>query len=63
MQTSEHLSKQYDSDLDTLRSRVLQMGGLVESQILAAIEGFSTGKRELFDQVIDTELRVNGFEV
>ncbi len=63
MQTSEHLSKQYDSDLDALRSRVLQMGGLVESQILAAIEGFSTGKRELFDQVIDTELRVNGFEV
>ena len=63
MPTSEHLSKQYDSDLDTLRSRVLQMGGLVEAQILAAIEGFSTGNRELFDQVIETELRVNGYEV
>ena len=63
MATSEHLSKQYDSDLDALRSRVLQMGGLVEAQILAAIEGFSTGKRELFEQVIDTEPRVNGYEV
>jgi phosphate transport system protein len=63
MQTSEHLSKQYDSDLDTLRSRVLQMGGLVEAQILAAIEGFSTGNPELLDRVIDTELRVNGYEV
>jgi len=63
MATSEHLSKQYDSDLDALRSRVLQMGGLVEAQILTAIEGFSTGKRELFDQVIDTEPRVNGYEV
>ncbi|OGA53835.1 MAG: phosphate transport system regulatory protein PhoU [Betaproteobacteria bacterium RIFCSPLOWO2_12_FULL_63_13] len=63
MATSEHLSKQYDSDLDALRSRVLQMGGLVEAQILTAVEGFSTGKRELFDQVIDTEPRVNGYEV
>jgi phosphate transport system protein len=63
MQTSEHLSKQYDSDLDALRSRVLQMGGLVEAQILAAIEGFSTGNPELFDRVIETELRVNGYEV
>jgi len=63
MQTSEHLSKQYDSDLDTLRSRVLQMGGLVEAQILAAIDGFSSGNAELYERVIETELRVNGYEV
>ena len=63
MPTTEHLSKQYDSDLDALRSRVLQMGGLVEAQILAAIEGFSTGNPELFERVIETELRVNGYEV
>ncbi len=62
MPTTEHLSKQYDSDLDALRSRVLQMGGLVEAQILAAIEGFSAGNPELFERVIETELRVNGFE-
>jgi len=63
MTSSEHLSKQYDSDLENLRSRVLQMGGLVEAQILAAIEGFSSGNRELLERVIDTDLRVNGFEV
>jgi phosphate transport system protein len=63
MTTNEHLSKQYDADLDTLRSRVLQMGGLVEAQILAAIEGFATGNRTLITQVIDNELRVNGYEV
>jgi phosphate transport system protein len=60
---SEHLSKQYDSDLESLRSRVLQMGGLVEAQILAAIEGFTTGNRNLLDQVFNNEPRVNGFEV
>jgi phosphate transport system protein len=63
MTNSEHLSKQYDVDLDTLRSRVLQMGGLVESQILASIEGFATGNRELLEQVIGNEPRVNGYEV
>ena len=63
MSTTEHSSKQYDADLDALRSRVLQMGGLVEAQILAAIDGFSSGKQELFAQVIDSELRVNGYEV
>jgi len=39
MPTTEHLSKQFDVDLETLRSRILQMGGLIESQILAAIDG------------------------
>jgi phosphate transport system protein len=39
---SEHLSKQYDNDLETLRSGVLQMGGLVESQIRGAIDAIRT---------------------
>ena len=58
MTSTEHLSKQFDVDLQNLRSRVLQMGGLVESQILSAIEGFSTGNVELIDQVRSEERRV-----
>ena len=60
---SEHLSKQYDNDLETLRSGVLQMGGLVEAQIRGAIDAFSTGNQDLIDQVISTESRVNEYEV
>jgi phosphate transport system protein len=60
---SEHISKQYDSELETLRSGVLQMGGLVESQVRSAIEAFSTGSRELMDQVIAAESRVDQHEV
>lgn len=63
MVSTEHLSRQFDADLEGLRSRVLQMGGLVESQILSAIEGFSAGNVELIDQVIAGDRRVNGYEV
>jgi phosphate transport system protein len=63
MGSTEHLSKQFDADLENLRSRVLQMGGLVESQILSATEGFSTGNIPLIDQVIANDRRVNGYEV
>ena len=62
MPNSEHTSKQFDADLEDIRSRVLQMGGVVEAQITAAIEGFSTGSEALISRVIDTERRVNTFE-
>jgi len=61
--TSEHISKQFETDLDTTRTRVLQMGGLVEAQILAAIEAYGTGDAALIEQVIENDRRVNGYEV
>jgi phosphate transport system protein len=63
MGVSEHASKQYDLDLDSIRSRVLQMGGLVESQIRRALEALATGDRALIDDVIAADHRVNGMEV
>jgi phosphate transport system protein len=63
MPTSEHISKQFDAELEGVRSRVLQMGGLVESQITRAIEGFSTGNLDLIEQTIADDNRVNALEV
>jgi len=63
MGQSEHLSKKYDQDLETLRSGVLQMGGLVEAQIRSAIDAFANGSQDLIDQVIASEGRVNECEV
>jgi phosphate transport system protein len=63
MGQSEHLSKKYDQDLETLRSGVLQMGGLVEAQIRNAIDAFSSGNTDVIDQVIASEARVNEYEV
>ena len=63
MGVTEHISKQFEADLDTTRTRVLQMGGLVEAQILAAIQAFHTGDPALIAQVIENDTRVNGYEV
>src|SRR5216684_3917229 len=63
MGVNEHLSKQFDAELESIRSRVLEMGGLVESQIRRALDGFNSGDRAILDDVIATDHRVNAMEV
>ena len=63
MGVTEHLSKQFDAELETIRSRVLEMGGLVESQIRLALDALASGDRSLSDEVIANDHRVNGMEV
>jgi phosphate transport system protein len=60
---SEHTSKQFDADLEHIRTRVLQMGGMVEMQIFKAMEGFESGDIPYLDNVIDDDHRVNLMEV
>ena len=59
----EHTLKQFDADLEAVRSRVLQMGGLVEEQIINAIEALSTGDTDMAERVIQDDHRVNAMEV
>ena len=60
---SEHTAKQYDQDLEAIRSRMMQMGGLVESQIRDAMEGFLGGDPERIERVIAADAKVNELEV
>lgn len=60
---TEHISKQYDQDLEAIRSRMLQMGGLVESQIRSAVAGYLQGDAERIEQVIATDAKVNELEI
>jgi phosphate transport system protein len=59
----KHLSSQFDSELNTVSSRVMELGGLVESQIQQAIQALYQFNAELANQVIETEHRVNGMEI
>jgi len=60
---NEHVSKKFDAELESLRSRVMQMGGLVETQITTAIDSFMSGDLDRMEQVIADDHQVNGFEV
>ncbi|MEK7843197.1 MAG: phosphate signaling complex protein PhoU, partial [Pseudomonadota bacterium] len=63
MSISEHISKQFNAELEAVRSSVLQMGGLVEEQIERAVEALTTGNIDLIEQVIADDHRVNAMEV
>src|SRR3990170_1556125 len=60
---AEHTSKQFDAELEAVRSRVLQMGGLVEEQIIRAMEALVAGDMPQIDKVIADDHRVNAMEV
>jgi phosphate transport system protein len=60
---TEHINKQYDQDLEAIRSRMMQMGGLVESQIRAAVAGYLDGDVDRAQQVIATDSKVNDLEL
>ena len=59
----KHLSTQFDSELNSVSSLVMEMGGLVESQIRTAIYALSHFHGESAEQVIGVEVRVNGMEL
>ena len=59
----KHLSTQFDSELNDVSSRVMELGGLVESQLRLAIHALSQFSEETANQVIQTEARVNAMEL
>lgn len=62
MNTSEHISKQYDADLASLRSRVVEMGGVVDEQFRLAMDALGSGRSDLAEQVIRNDHRVDEYE-
>lgn len=61
--SDKHLSSQFDNELTTLSAQVMELGGLVESQIHSAIMALSHFNIELAHEVTRNELRVNKMEV
>jgi phosphate transport system protein len=63
MATGEHTIKQYDQELESLRARILQMGGLVESQLRMAIDCFEQADLRKADEVVEADERVDAEEL
>jgi phosphate transport system protein len=61
--TDKHLSTQFDAELSGISGRVLEMGGLVESQVALALQALTLVSGDISAQVLTQEERVNQMEV
>jgi phosphate transport system protein len=59
----KHLSSQFDNDLNAVCGKLLEMGGVVESQVAMAVRAFANLDGDLADQVMAREREVNDFEI
>ena len=60
---NQHISKQFDDELENVRAKVLAMGGLVEQQIENALKSLIESDIDIAKSVIETEIEVNTYEV
>ena len=60
---TDHISRRFNKDIEELRNSVLNMGGLVESQLSRAIAALVSGDSELGLQVARDDYKVNELEV
>lgn len=59
----QHISRQFNEELEEVRNNVLRMGGLVEEQVTNAVKTLVNANAELARQVIASDARVNAMEV
>lgn len=60
---SQHISQQFEQELQDIRSRVLAMGGLVEQQVTKALKALKRADIDLARTVMEEDSLVNDFEM
>lgn len=61
--TSQHISQKFDEEMESLRNKVLKMGGLVEQQISGAIDALQETNAQDAEKIILNDHKVNALEV
>lgn len=59
----QHISQKYNEELESIRNKVLTMGGLVEQMIADAMRALVEGDSALGHEVVRNDHRVNRLEV
>lgn len=59
----QHISKEFDKELETIRTSVLELGGLVEGMIKSAVQGLEESDVPLLKDVLHREKQVNRMEL
>ena len=56
---AEHISSQFNQELETVRTMVMKMGGLVEQQLQNVIKGLEDTNSDLLQDVVAADRTVN----
>ncbi|MBX2857043.1 MAG: phosphate signaling complex protein PhoU [Cellvibrionaceae bacterium] len=59
----QHISRQFNADLEQLRTGLLEMGGMVEAQLADAIQAIETADGALAEKVLKVEDEVDRREI
>ncbi|MFN3585892.1 MAG: phosphate signaling complex protein PhoU [Moraxellaceae bacterium] len=59
---SQHISQQFNAELEEVRADFLAMGGMVEKQVADAIASLLDANSRLAEQVQDTDKQINAME-
>lgn len=59
----QHYSQTFNAELESLRSSVLAMGGLVEQQLAQATRSLSSGNIDQGERVVANDYQVNAYDV
>jgi len=63
LKLGQHISQQFNEELEDIRTRVMYMGGIVEQQLADAIKALTTMDVTLAEVVISNDYKVNALEV
>jgi phosphate transport system protein len=63
MSFESHIMKQFDEDLEEIRTRLMEMGGKVENQLKNALHAVSAADSKLAEDVISEEQYVDDMEL
>ncbi len=60
---SQHISKQFNHELEALKTHLMAMGGLVEKQVQDAVEALLESDSRLAERVRDNDTAVNDMQI
>jgi phosphate transport system protein len=58
----QHSSSQFNEEMESIRSHLMEMGGMVEKQVVDALQALLQGDSELAGRVLENEDRVDSLE-
>ena len=59
---ANHISGQFDIELESIHAKITAMGNLVEQQLSLAIKAFTTGNIEMAEQVLKQDDLIDEYE-